>query len=211
GHVAPAAGACPRAGARRRAAHHRGQVLLRRRPQALPARGLLRAVRGHRPWLSLSRRADPGDGLPPHDGARRDHGGHVHRAIVRWYGPDRIRDFLRILRDEVKERAPAALVSYANFPSTEYLDVTDFVDFVSFNVYLHREVDFRRYLSRLQNIAEDKPLVLTEFGVDSLREGADRQAELLSWMIRAGFESGVAGTFVFSWTDDWFAGGAQIA
>src|SRR5439155_1036491 len=62
-----------------------------------------------------------------------------------------------------------------------------------------------------QNIAEDKPLVLTEFGVDSLREGADRQAELLSWMIRAGFESGVAGTFVFSWTDDWFTGGAQIA
>src|SRR5207249_9207996 len=61
GHVAPAAGACPRTGARRRAAHHRGQVLLRRRPQALPARGLLRAVRGHRPWLSLSRRADPGD------------------------------------------------------------------------------------------------------------------------------------------------------
>src|SRR5206468_1371543 len=131
--------------------------------------------------------------------------------IVRWYGPDRVRAFLRTLRDEVKERAPAALVSYANFPSTEYLDVTDFVDFVSFNVYLHREVDFRRYLSRLQNIAEDKPLVLTEFGVASLREGADRQAELLSWMIRAGFESGVAGTFVFSWTDDWFTGGAQIA
>ena len=138
-------------------------------------------------------------------------GNEVPPDIVRWYGPDRIRDFLRVLRDEVKERAPAALVSYANFPSTEYLDVTDFVDFVSFNVYLHREVDFRRYLSRLQNIAEDKPLVLTEFGVDSLREGADAQAELLSWMIRAGFESGAAGTFVFSWTDDWFTGGAQIA
>src|SRR3989449_6225707 len=138
-------------------------------------------------------------------------GNEVPPDIVRWYGPDRIRDFLRVLRDEVKERAPAALVSYANFPSTEYLDVTDFVDFVSFNVYLHREVDFRRYLSRLQNIAEDKPLVLTEFGVDSQREGADAQAELLSWMIRAGFESGAAGTFVFSWTDDWFTGGAQIA
>src|SRR5438067_10186642 len=138
-------------------------------------------------------------------------GNEIPPDIVRWYGPDRVRDFLRTLRDEVKERAPAALVSYANFPSTEYLDVTDFVDFVSFNVYLHREVDFRPYLSRLQNIAEDKPLVLTEFGVDSLREGADRQAELLSWMIRAGFESGAAGTFVFSWTDDWFTGGAQIA
>jgi len=138
-------------------------------------------------------------------------GNEVPPDIVRWYGPDRIRDFLRVLRDEVKERAPAALVSYANFPSTEYLDVTDFVDFVSFNVYLHREVDFRRYLSRLQNIAEDKPLVLTEFGIDSLRGGADGQAELLSWMVRAGFESGAAGTFVFSWTDDWHTGGAQIA
>jgi glycosyltransferase involved in cell wall biosynthesis len=138
-------------------------------------------------------------------------GNEIPPDIVRWYGPDRIRDFLRVLRDIVKERAPEALVSYANFPSTEYLDVTEFVDFVSFNVYLHREPEFRRYLSRLQNIAEDKPLVLTEFGVDSMREGPEAQAELLSWMVRAGFESGAAGTFVFSWTDDWFTGGSQIA
>ena len=138
-------------------------------------------------------------------------GNEIPPDIVRWYGPDRVRDFLRTLRDEVKQRAPGALVSYANFPSTEYLDVTDLVDFVSFNIYLHREVDFRRYLSRLQNLAEDKPLVLTEFGVDSMREGNEAQAELLNWMIRAAFESGVAGTFVFSWTDDWFTGGSQIA
>ena len=64
-------------------------------------------------------------------------------------------------------------MSYANFPPTEYLDL-DFLDFVSFNVYLHRERDFRRYLSRLQNLADDKPLVLTEFGIDSMREGARR-------------------------------------
>src|SRR5437667_7697836 len=137
-------------------------------------------------------------------------GNEIPPDIVRWYGPERVRDFLHMLRDEVKHRAPRTLVSYANFPSTEYLDVTDFVDFVSFNVYLHREADFRRYLSRLQNIAEDRPLVLTEFGVDSLRGGAEAQGELLSWMIRAGFESGLAGTFVFSWTDDWFTGGAQV-
>ncbi|HZP42923.1 MAG TPA: glycosyltransferase [Candidatus Binatia bacterium] len=138
-------------------------------------------------------------------------GNEIPPDIVRWYGPERVRDFLRVLRDEVKDRAPDALVSYANFPSTEYLDVTALVDFVSFNVYLHREADFRRYLSRLQNIAEDKPLVLTEFGIDSMREGQETQAEHLAWMIRAAFESGAAGTFVFSWTDDWFTGGAQIA
>src|SRR6185295_7287548 len=49
------------------------------------------------------------------------------------------------------------------------------------------------------------------FGVDSMREGVDAQADLLGWMIRASFESGAAGTFVFSWTDDWFTGGSQIA
>ena len=138
-------------------------------------------------------------------------GNEIPPDIVRWYGPDRVREFLRVLRNEVKDRAPEALVSYANFPSTEYLDVTDFVDFVSFNVYLHREADFRRYVSRLQNIAEDKPLVMTEFGVDSMREGLEHQGELLAWMVRAAFESGAAGTFVFSWTDDWFTGGSQIA
>src|SRR5262249_20408633 len=80
-------------------------------------------------------------------------GNEIPPDIVRWYGPERVREFLTVLRDEVKSRAPGTLVSYANFPSTEYLDVTELVDFVSFNVYLHREADFRRYLSRLQNIA----------------------------------------------------------
>ena len=138
-------------------------------------------------------------------------GNEIPPDIVRWYGPERVREFLRSLVDVVKQRAPSTLVSYANFPSTEYLDVTEFVDFLSFNVYLHREADFRRYLSRLQNLAEDKPLVLTEFGVDSMREGAEAQGDMLAWMVRAAFESGVAGTFVFSWTDEWFTGGSQIS
>ena len=109
----------------------------------------------------------------------------------------------------VKERDPQALVSYANFPPTEYLDL-DQLDFVSFNVYLHREPDFRRYLLRLQNLAGDKPLVLTEFGIDSMREGRDGQAAILAWQTRAAFELGVAGTSIFSWTDDWFTGGFQV-
>jgi len=138
-------------------------------------------------------------------------GNEIPPDIVRWYGPERVRDFLRTLTDDIRQAAPGTLVSYANFPSTEYLDVSEFLDFVSFNVYLHREDALRRYLSRLQNIAEDKPLVLTEFGVDSIREGEEHQAELLAMMVRTGFESGAAGCFVFSWTDDWFTGGAQIA
>jgi glycosyltransferase involved in cell wall biosynthesis len=137
-------------------------------------------------------------------------GNEIPPDVVRWCGPEHIRDFLRVLAEDVREIDPDSLVSYANFPSTEYLDV-DGIDFVCFNVYLHDEVAFRRYLARLQNLAEDKPLVLTEFGIDSIREGSARQAEILSWQIRAAFEGGVAGTFVFAWTDEWFTGGSAIS
>ena len=124
--------------------------------------------------------------------------------IVRWHGPDAVQKFLKSLYESAKEQAPDTLVSYANYPPTEYLDL-DFLDFLSFNVYLHREPDFRRYLMRLQNLAEDRPLFLSEFGMDSIREGVEHQAETLGWQVRAAFELGVAGVSVFAWTDDWFA------
>jgi cellulose synthase/poly-beta-1,6-N-acetylglucosamine synthase-like glycosyltransferase len=137
-------------------------------------------------------------------------GNEIPPDIVRWHGPERVAEFLRSLGDVVKQVHPRTLVSYANFPSTEYLDLAEFLDFLSFNVYLHREADFRRYLSRLHNLAVDKPLVLTEFGVDTIREGEEEQARHLSWMVRAAFESGVAGTTIFAWTDDWYTNATQI-
>ncbi|MEN6484211.1 MAG: glycosyltransferase [Syntrophobacteraceae bacterium] len=136
-------------------------------------------------------------------------GNEIPPDIVRWHGPERIRGFLKDLMDLTKGIDPGTLVSYANFPSTEYLQV-DFTDFVSFNVYLHREDAFRRYVSRLHNLAGEKPLVLTEFGIDSIREGKDAQANILSWQVRACFDMGLAGTTVFSWTDEWFTGGYSM-
>lgn len=142
-------------------------------------------------------------------------GNEIPPDIARWHGAARVREFLRQLVDIAKATDPDRLVSYANFPSTEYLDV-DFTDFVSFNVYLHTESAFRSYLAHLHNMAEDKPLVLTEFGIDSLREGQEFQAQTLAWQVGASFEMGVAGTVIFSWTDDWYAlplsgeGGFQV-
>ncbi|MBI3758021.1 MAG: glycosyltransferase [Deltaproteobacteria bacterium] len=142
-------------------------------------------------------------------------GNEIPPDMARWHGPERVRGFLRELVEIVKATDPDRLVSYANFPSTEYLDV-DFADFVSFNVYLHREESFRSYLSHLHNLSEDKPLILTEFGIDSLREGTAFQADTLAWQVKAGFEMGLAGEVIFAWTDDWYAlplsgdGGFQV-
>src|SRR5579864_1401248 len=136
-------------------------------------------------------------------------GNEIPPDMVRWHGPNRVRAFLKRLVGLIKEFDPARLVSYANFPSTEYLTI-DFTDFLCFNVYLHQESAFRRYVSRLHNLAVDRPLVLTEFGIDSMREGAEQQAKILSWQLRTAFEMGVAGAFVFAWTDEWFTGGHLI-
>jgi glycosyltransferase involved in cell wall biosynthesis len=131
-------------------------------------------------------------------------GNEISPEIVRWHGSKHIRSFLGSLFDSAKAADPDRFVSYANFPSTEYLEI-DFADFLAFNVYLHREEDFRRYLFHLHNLAGDRPLVLTEIGIDSISQGPNFQAKALSWQLRAGFETGVAGTVIFSWTDEWHA------
>ncbi|HWK44408.1 MAG TPA: glycosyltransferase [Stellaceae bacterium] len=136
-------------------------------------------------------------------------GNEIPPDMIRWHGVDRVRAFLKDMVASIKELDPQGLVSYANFPSTEYLTV-DFTDFLCFNVYLHNDDAFRRYVARLHNLAVDRPLVLTEFGMDSMREGEAHQAETLSWQVKTAFELGVAGTCVFAWTDEWFTGGHLI-
>jgi glycosyltransferase involved in cell wall biosynthesis len=101
------------------------------------------------------------------------------------------------------------LVTYANFPPTEYLDLS-FLDFVTFNVYLHDPEAFRRYLLRLQNLVCDRPLVLGELGMDSVRHGELAQADFLQGHVAEATLSGLAGAFVFSWTDEWHTGGAAV-
>ena len=136
-------------------------------------------------------------------------GNEIPPDMVRWHGAEAVRRFLKSLVALVKVEHPGALVSYANFPSTEYLTI-DFTDFLCFNVYLHDETAFRRYVARLHNLAVDKPLVLTEFGVDSMHNGAEEQRRVLSWQVRTAFSAGVAGTCIFAWTDEWFTGGHLI-
>ncbi len=137
-------------------------------------------------------------------------GNEIPASIVRWYGRRKIEAFLKRLYLAVKEEDPGALATYVNFPTTEYLDLP-FVDFVSFNVYLETEEKLEGYLARLQNLAEDRPLVMAEVGLDSIRNGEEKQADTLSWQIRSTFGAGCAGIFVFSWTDEWYRGGHEIS
>jgi glycosyltransferase involved in cell wall biosynthesis len=130
--------------------------------------------------------------------------------IVRYAGREEIQDFVDELVGTVKQSAPDCLVTFANFPTTEYLQPRC-TDFACFNVYLHDDRTFRNYLARLQSIAGERPLMLGEYGIDTHREHSEEsQAEILGRHVRAVFDEGLAGTFIFSFTDDWHTHGYQI-
>lgn len=136
-------------------------------------------------------------------------GNEIPAPIVRWYGKKKIENFLKQLYTAVKQVDAEALVTYVNYPTTEYLDLS-FLDFDCFNVYLETPEKLSKYLARLHNLCGDRPLVLAEIGLDSYRNGTQKQAEVLSWQIETVFAKGCAGMFVFAWTDEWWRGGADI-
>ncbi|HEY2143839.1 MAG TPA: glycosyltransferase [Candidatus Udaeobacter sp.] len=136
-------------------------------------------------------------------------GNEIPASVVRWLGPRVIETYLKKIFSAIKAEDPEAIVTYVNYPTTEYLRLP-FLDAVCFNVYLESQERLNSYLLRLQNIAGDRPLIMSEIGLDALRNGEEKQAESLAWQIRTAFAAGCAGAIVFSWTDEWFRGGEVV-
>jgi glycosyl transferase family 2 len=136
-------------------------------------------------------------------------GKEIPPPIVRWHGRRKVEVFLRDLYQAAKDEAPDSLVTYTNYPTTEYLELP-FVDVYTFNVYLHHRRDFCAYLSRLQNLAGELPVVLTEFGKCSFRHGREGQSAFLDWQLEEIFDHGLAGAVIFGWTDPFFQDGSLI-
>jgi GT2 family glycosyltransferase len=130
-------------------------------------------------------------------------GNEIPTGVVRWHGARRVQRFLERLSLAAREEDPNGLITYVNYPPTEYLDLP-FADFFCFNVYLESQPALASYLARLHNLAGNRPLVMAEIGLDSRRHGSDAQARVLDWQVHATFASGCAGAFVFAWTDDWY-------
>src|ERR1041384_1860244 len=129
--------------------------------------------------------------------------------VVRWSGARNVAQFIEELVDVAKAIDPDCLCTFGNFPPTEFLRPAN-IDFHCFNVYLHQRRAFENYLARLQMIADTRPLLIGETGIDSRREGEERKCEILGWQIETAFQRGAAGMIIFSFTDDWHRDGRQI-
>ena len=133
----------------------------------------------------------------------------IETTLVRWMRPKRVIKQIERMIALGKANDPDALFAYANYPSTEYLLPSN-QDFVGFNLYLESPETLGAYLARLQNLAGNLPLLITEFGSDSKSHGELTQAGMLEWHLEEACRSGVAGTTIFSWSDLWRRGGKEI-
>jgi len=133
-------------------------------------------------------------------------GNEVPADVLRWFGTKPIAAVIDDLIDVAHDEDPDLLVTYANYPTAEYLPLPG-VDFLTFNVFLDNDRDLRRYLTRLHHLAGDRPLVLGELGrhVEG-PDGEAQQAQLLDAQLEVALERGVAGSCVFAWTDEWHVG-----
>jgi len=132
-------------------------------------------------------------------------GNEVPADLVRWMGPVRVLQVLEKLIYLGKCEAPHLLFAYASYPSTEYLE-PDNADFTAMNVFLEDPAAFRAYLRRLHHIAGDRPLVISEFGLDTRRNGLEAQARLLRATMESAAEEETAGFTVYAWSDRWWNG-----
>jgi glycosyltransferase involved in cell wall biosynthesis len=137
-------------------------------------------------------------------------GNEIPAPLVRYVGPRRIERYLRRLYRALKSEDPDAIVTYANYPTTEYLRLP-WLDLVCFNVYLESQQALADYTAHLQHLADHRPLILGELGLDSIRHGEEGQARSLDWQIRTAFAGGCVGAVVFAWTDEWFRSGADTS
>lgn len=136
-------------------------------------------------------------------------GNEVPADLARWMGPLKVREAIEELIRTGKSITPHLLFAYANYPSTEYLEPEN-ADFTAFNIYLENESAFRSYLTRLHHIAGDRPLVISEFGLDSRRNGLEKQAEVIRWGTQAALDAETAGMTVYAWSDRWWNAGAEV-
>jgi hypothetical protein len=135
-------------------------------------------------------------------------GNEILEWILKERGDEFIDARLRSLYDAAKRVAPHVLIGHANWPPAKSLSLS-YMDIACFNLYpaWPREVvvaGYGHYIETvLKPIAAGRPLLITEFGQNSLETTEQRQVQVLreSWEeIRRLTSGGV----VFEFTDEWW-------
>ena len=136
-------------------------------------------------------------------------GNEVGSVQLEERGEQPIEDGLHSLYRSVKSLDPDHPITHSGWPPAKDLEL-DFFDFASFNLYpiWPPEVvamGYEPYIERvLQPIAGDRPLLISEFGVNTVESGEDGQTRLLTQSWAAIQDADTAGGVVFEFADEWW-------
>ncbi len=97
-------------------------------------------------------------------------GNEIPYAMVRWLGARRVIEFVEKLIRIAREADPRPLYSYAAYPPTEYLLRAMSISFLTTSIS-SGSATLRSISRACKNLAEDKPLIFGEFGLDTIRKG----------------------------------------
>jgi len=122
---------------------------------------------------------------------------------------EKITKWFKATADKMRSQAPGVLISHANWPPMRSLKL-DFLDIVCFDLYpgWPPEVSltgFGKYIRDvLRPLARRRPLLITEFGVNSIEVSLKNQGPLLAKCWSELREAGACGAVVFSFMDEWW-------
>ncbi len=136
-------------------------------------------------------------------------GNEIPAWVVDTLGTHELEDRLRSLAAKIRARDHAHLLGHGNWPPTRQLDLS-FLDLACFNLYpaWPYEVAVKGYGPYLRDVllpaARGKPLLITEFGLNSLEADEPRQAQVLTDCWREISSSQTVGGVLFEWCDEWW-------
>jgi len=136
-------------------------------------------------------------------------GNEIPNVVLEQRGDKAVRDGLLDLYGAIKELDNQHFITHSNWPITKDVDLR-FLDVSSFNVYplWPPEVvanGYGNYIQKvLQPIAGSKPLLITEFGANTIEAGDAGQAQLVRSSWQGLLSAGACGGVVFEFADEWW-------
>lgn len=137
-------------------------------------------------------------------------GNEVPEWVITKAGKDAVSAALSTLHNRIRSIDPGHPITHGNWPMTRDLDLDVSLDFVSFNLYPYYPPEvaatgFGRYIEReLKPTTNGRPLLISEFGINTLESTPEGQADTLRRCWEELRRAGAAGGIVFEFADGWW-------
>ena len=137
-------------------------------------------------------------------------GNEIPGWVIDTLGPDGVAFILGEWREAIRTVDPSRPVCHGKFALHRSLDLDREMDIVCYNIYPFYPTEvavagYKEFLvSDILPFADGRPILITEFGLNTLEASEVRQAKVLRQCWNELLEAGCQGGIVFSFADEWW-------